>query len=187
MTFHIHRSLTAVALFAGLAISISHTPTSAADYSVGDIKISNPWTRATPKGARIGGGFMTITNTGREPDRLVGGSVVVSPTFEVHEMKMDGGIMRMRALADGLEIKPGATVELKPGSYHVMMIGLKDQLVEGGTVKGTLEFKNAGTVEIAYKVGKLGSRNMPGHDMKGHGDMKGHDMKGHGDMPGGHK
>ena len=64
---------------------------------------------------------MKITNTGTTPDRLVGGATEVAKRFEIHEMSMDGGVMKMRELANGLEIPPGATVELKPGSYHLMM------------------------------------------------------------------
>jgi copper(I)-binding protein len=128
----------------------------AQDYTVGSLRIERPWTRATPAGARVGGGFMKITNTGTEPDRLIGGSAAVSGRFEVHEMSMHDGVMRMRPLPDGLEIKPGQTVELKPGSFHIMMIDLNAPLKEGGTVKGTLVFQKAGKVDVEYAVGSIG-------------------------------
>ena len=102
----------------------------------GALKISAPWARATPKGASVGGGYMKITNTGSAPDRLVGGSTDVAGRFEIHEMSMDNGVMKMRPLASGIEIKPGQTVEFKPGGYHVMFVGLKKPLAQGEPVKG---------------------------------------------------
>lgn len=128
----------------------------AADYTVGSIKVSAPWSRATPGGARVAGGFMTITNTGKEPDRLIGGTAAVSGVFEVHEMSMSDGIMKMRMLEKGLEIKPGETVTLKPGSFHVMFMDLKQPLKANEPFKGTLVFEKAGTVEITYAVEAMG-------------------------------
>lgn len=127
------------------------------DYKVGTLQIVHPWARATPKGASVGGGFMTITNTGSEPDRLIGGSAAVAGRFEVHEMSMDNGVMRMRPLKNGLEIKPGQTVELKPGSFHVMMMDLKNPIKEGERIKGTLVFEKAGTVEVEYAIVAVGA------------------------------
>ena len=136
-------------------------------YKVGNLVITTPWARATPKGAPVGGGYLSITNNGSEPDRLVGGSFAAAGgRTEVHQMKMEGGVMRMRPLANGLEIKPGETVELKPGGYHLMFMGLKQQLKAGETVKGTLEFAKAGKVEVSYPVRAQGSPASGGH--KGH-------------------
>jgi len=139
------------------AVLLLATPLSAHDYKIGDLKIDHPWTRATPGGAKVAGGFMTITNTGSQPDRLIGGSAVAAGIFEVHEMKMEGNVMRMRALDKGLEIKPGQTVELKPGGFHVMFMDLKTPLKEGESIKGTLIFEKAGTIEVEYKVEARGS------------------------------
>lgn len=125
-------------------------------YKAGSLTIEAPWARATPGGAKVAGGFMKITNTGKEPDRLIGGTVPFAGRFEVHEMAVEGGIMRMRELAKGLEIKPGQTVELKPGGYHVMFMDLKSGLKEGEIVKGTLVFEKAGAVDVEYKVGPIG-------------------------------
>lgn len=125
-------------------------------FKVGPLTIEAPWIRATPGGAKIAGGYMKITNSGKETDRLVGGTFPVAGRFEVHEMAMDGGVMKMRHLAKGLEIAPGASVELKPGGYHVMLMDLKQGLKEGETYKGTLMFEKAGKVEIEYKVGPVG-------------------------------
>jgi copper(I)-binding protein len=139
----------------------------ASQYKVGSLVITAPWIRATPKGAPVAGGYLTITNNGSEPDRLIGVSLAAAAKFEVHEMSMDGGVMKMRPLADGLEIKPGQTVELSPGGYHIMFPGLKRQLRQGETVKGTLEFAKAGRVEITYQVGAMGG-GAPGMEMHHH-------------------
>jgi copper(I)-binding protein len=134
------------------------------DYKVGTLQIVHPWTRATPKGSTVAGGFLKITNNGAAPDRLVGGSSPISGRFEVHEMAMDKGIMRMRMLKDGLVIKPGETVELKPGSFHVMFIDLKEPIKEGERLKGTLEFEKAGKVEVEYVAVAVGAS--PGGEHK---------------------
>ena len=132
-------------------------------YKVDNLVVTAPWARATPKGAPVAGGYLSVTNNGSEPDRLVGGSFAAAGRFEVHEMKMEGGVMKMRPLANGIEIKPGETVELKPGGYHLMFMGLKQQLKAGETVKGTLEFAKAGKVEVSYPVRAQGSPGAGGH------------------------
>jgi copper(I)-binding protein len=152
------------ALIIGLAaLAALVAPASAHDFTVGSIHIAHPWARATPKGATVGGGYMKITNNGSAPDRLIGGSTPVAERFEVHEMSMENGVMRMRMLKDGLEIKPGQTVELKPGSLHVMMVNLRQPIQEGQRFKGTLVFEKAGTVEVEYAVEPVGG------SPKGHG------------------
>jgi uncharacterized protein YcnI/copper(I)-binding protein len=137
-------------------------------YKAGSLTIEAPWVRATPGGAKVAGGFMKITNTGKEPDRLTGGTVPFAGRFEVHEMAVDGGVMKMRELTKGLEIKPGETVELKPGGYHVMFMDLKSGLKEGQSVKGTLVFEKAGKVEVEYKVGPIGGGAPKGGAGGGH-------------------
>ncbi len=136
------------ALIAGTAV--------AHDYKAGSLEIAHPWTRATPKGATVAGGYLKITNTGRTPDRLIGGSLPVAGRFEIHEMKLVGGVMQMRPLPSGLEIKPGETVELKPGSFHLMFMQLAQPLEQGKPVKGTLVFEKAGTIEVEYTVEAIG-------------------------------
>jgi copper(I)-binding protein len=127
-------------------------------YNAGSLVIEAPWVRATPAGARVAGGYLKITNTGPQPDRLIGGSLPVAAEVEVHEMTMSDGIMRMRKL-DGLEIKPGQSVELKPGGYHLMFTGLREGLKEKQTVKGTLLFERAGSVEVEYRVAPIGAQS----------------------------
>jgi periplasmic copper chaperone A len=140
-----------------IALSIGASNAIAEDYTAGTIAIGNPWTRATPKGATVAGAYMTISNKGAAPDRLVGGSAGVAGKFEVHSMVMEQGVAKMRPVEGGLEIKPGETVELKPGSFHVMLTGLKQPLEKGQKVKGTLEFEKAGKVEIEYAVEAVGA------------------------------
>lgn len=156
-----------------LAVSLA-VPALADDVTIGSLKVSAPWARATPKGAAVGGGYMTITNTGSMPDRLIGGASEIASRFEVHEMSMDNSVMKMRELAQGLEIKPGEKVEFKPGSYHVMFMGLKQQLTQGQHFKATLQFEKAGKVEVDFAIEGLGALSpasggghaMPGMNMK---------------------
>jgi copper(I)-binding protein len=134
------------------------TPAAAADdYDVGAIHISQPWSRATAKGATTGAGYMTITNKGSAPDKVSCVSDNASAQCEIHSMTMEGGVMKMRPVEGGLEIKPGESVMLKPGGYHVMFRELKHALEQGASVKVTLKFEHAGTVEVDYPVLALGA------------------------------
>jgi copper(I)-binding protein len=133
-------------------------PSGPRTYKAGALVIEAPWTRATPGKSSIGAGFVKITNTGKEPDRLIGGSAELAKTFEVHEMSMSGNVMKMRRLDKGLEIKPGQSVELKPSSYHIMFIGLARPLKVDETIKGTLVFERAGTVSVEYSVRPIGAQ-----------------------------
>ena len=146
-----------IATVLGVMFMAACSQAHAHDYKVGTLQIVHPWSRATPKGASVAAGYMTITNTGTEPDRLIGGSSPVAGRVEVHEMSMDGGVMKMRPLKDGLELKPGQTVELKPGSFHVMMLDLKEPVKMGDRVKGTLTFEKAGAVDVEYAVVAAGA------------------------------
>jgi copper(I)-binding protein len=142
----------------------------ARDYKAGAIDIADLWSRATPKGSSVAAGYMKIKNTGSTSDRLVTGSSDVSSKFEVHEMTMENGIAKMRPVKGGLEIKPGDTVELKPGSFHVMFVDLKAPLAAGDHIKATLVFEKAGTVNVEYDVLAMGAepaRDMPGMKMQG--------------------
>jgi hypothetical protein len=146
----------------------------AKDYHVGSLDISGPWSRATPKGASVAAGYLTIKNTGTTVDRLVGGSSDVAPKFEVHEMSMDNGVMKMRPLKGGLEIKPGETVELKPQGLHAMFVGLEKPVKQGDHIKATLVFEKAGKIDVDFDVTGMGGP--AGHDMPA--PKSGHDMPG---------
>jgi copper(I)-binding protein len=153
--------------FLVLAASTAH----AGNYKIGSLDIADPYARATPKGAKVGAGYMKIINSGTTPDRLISGSSDVAEKLEIHEMAMDKGVMKMRPVRDGLEIKSGETIELKPGSFHVMFSGLKKQFSKGDHVKATLVFEKAGKVDVDFDV--LAAGATPGHDMPGM-KMRGH-------------
>src|SRR6202049_1681995 len=151
-------------------VALSAGAACAEDYKVGTLEIDNPWSRAVPKGGKVAAGYMTIKNTGTEPDRLVGGSTPVAGKFEIHQMTMDKGVMTMRPLPDGLEIKPGATVDLKPSSYHLMIMGLKQPIERGKPFKASLTFEKAGPVDVEFMVERLGATApaAPAHDAHHH-------------------
>jgi periplasmic copper chaperone A len=158
------------AVFA-LAACLLATGALAQQYKLGPLEIDHPWSRATPKGAKTGAGYVSIKNTGSTADRLVGGSFADAGKVEVHQMTMDQGVMKMRPVAGGVEIKPGETVELKPDGLHLMFIDLKRPLKKGEQVAGTLEFEKAGTVQVQYTVGAIGEKaSMP--DMNSMPGMK---------------
>ncbi len=139
----------------------------AEDFAIGTIQVGKPWMRATPKGAAVAGAYLTISNKGTAPDRLLGGSSAAAGRFEVHSMVMEQGVAKMRPVEGGLEIKPGETVELKPGSFHIMLMDLKGPVEKGQKVKGTLQFEKAGKVDIEYTVEAIGA-GAPAPAMHGH-------------------
>ena len=163
------------AVFAVALAQISTAPAQAADYDVGSIHISAPWARATPKGASSGAAYVTIANKGTVPDRVTCVSSDVSAACQIHAMAMDRGVMKMRPVEGGLEIKPGETVTLKPSGLHVMLVDLKHPLEQGKVVEATLQFEKAGTVKIEFPVAAIGA-TAPAAPA-GEGGMK---MEGHG-------
>jgi copper(I)-binding protein len=126
------------------------------EFKLGDLAIGHPWTRETPNGAKVAGGYLSVTNNGKESDRLVGGTLEASERLEIHEMKMDGDVMRMRPLNDGIDIKPGETIKLAPGGVHLMFLDLKRPLKKDELVKGQLQFQKAGKVDVEFKVDAVG-------------------------------
>jgi copper(I)-binding protein len=147
-------------LAAGLVLvsaQLSTTSGRASDYRVGSIVITEPWARATPKGASTGAAYMTIANTGSAPDRVSCVSSDVSAECQIHIMAMESGVMKMRRVEGGLEIKPNETAAFKPSGLHLMLLHLKHPLDQGKTVKATLKFNNAGTVEVGYPIEAIGA------------------------------
>src|ERR1700674_305314 len=155
-------------------------PACAQEVKAGDLVITQAWTRATPGGAKVGGGYLTIENKGATPDRLIGGSADVASNVQVHEMAVNNGVMTMRPLDKGLTIEPGKTVKLAPGGYHLMLLDLKSPLRQGDKLPVTLEFEKAGKVDLSLDVQGVGAQGPTGTDNTG-GKM---DMK---KMPGGMK
>jgi copper(I)-binding protein len=165
----IARTLPYVAFLAALLAAPAH----AQEVRAGDLVITQAWSRATPGGAKIGGGFLTIENKGSTPDRLVGGSADVAGRVEVHEMAMNNGVMTMRALDKGLTIEPGKTVKLAPGGYHLMMFDLKSPLKQGDKLPVTLEFEKAGKVKLSLDVQGVGAQSpAAGGSPDGHTHIK---------------
>jgi copper(I)-binding protein len=132
-------------------------------FTKGDILVDHPWTRATPGEASVGVGYVKITNNGSAADRFTGGTLDGAEALEIHEMKMDGDVMQMRHLDKGLEIAPGATIELAPGGNHLMFMGLKKPIVAGENRKGTLSFEKAGAIDVEFTVEKAGATESGEH------------------------
>jgi periplasmic copper chaperone A len=149
-------------LFAAAAAALAMSAF-AHEFAAGAIKIDHPWSRETAQKASVGAGFMTIQNYGKAPDRLIAIKSGASEKVEIHTMTMEGGVMRMRELKDGLTIPPGGEVKLQPGAEHVMFMGLKDQIKQGQDFKATLVFERAGEVEVTFKVEAPGAKPAPGH------------------------
>ena len=144
-------------------------PARADEVKAGDLVITQAWSRATPGGAKVGGGYLTIENKGTTPDRLLGGSGDVSDKVQVHQMSMNNGVMTMRPVDGGLVIEPGKTVKLTPGGFHLMLLDLKGPLKQGEKLPITLEFEKAGKVSVVFDVGSIGAMGPAGG---GQMDMK---------------
>jgi copper(I)-binding protein len=168
-----HKIIPILAALLAAPLVVTTPAADAKDYHAGTLDISSPYSRATPHGASIAAGYLTIKNTGTTADRLIGGASDAAAKFEVHEMSMDNGIMKMRPIQGGLEIKPGETVELKPQGRHIMFVGLKKPLKQGDRLKVTLQFEKAGKVDVDFDVTGMGGP--AGHDKPA---TKGHDMPG---------
>ncbi|MER9065680.1 copper chaperone PCu(A)C [Mesorhizobium sp. M0902] len=138
-------------LFASAQTVLAH------EFKLGDLEIGHPWSRATPAGAKVAGGYFTITNTGSAPDRLLSITSDISAKAELHEMGVSNGVMTMRPVTGGLEIPAGGKVALAGSGYHLMFMDLKRQPKEGETFSATLTFEKAGPVQIEFAVQGIGS------------------------------
>ena len=149
------------------------------------ITVEQPWARATSSGAKTGAVYMTLDNKSGTADRLTGASSDVADQLQIHEMKVENGVMQMRQIAGGLSIPAGGSVVLKPGSYHVMLIGLKKPLTPGEKFPLTLSFEKAGNIAVSIPVQAMGATqdkgsmgNMGGmQDNKSDGGMGKMEMK----------
>ena len=144
--------MTRKSLLLAAAVALAASAALAHDYKAGAIVIDHPWTRATPRGATVGAGDFSLTNTGTTADRLVAATVAAADHVELHEMTMVDGVMRMRPVKDGIALKPGEKIEFKSGAFHLMLVDLKEPLQQGQRVKGTLTFEKAGAVDIEFAV-----------------------------------
>ncbi len=134
---------------------------SAHEYKVGPIEIGHPWMRATP--IKVTAAFLTLHNTGKTPDRLISVSSPAAKRVELHTHIMKDGVAKMRKV-DGIPVAPGKTTMLKPGGYHIMLIGLKYPIKPGYYVPLTLRFEKAGIINVKAEVTKVGAMGPGDHD-----------------------
>ena len=138
---------------ASIALLVAATP-AAAD----DVSVKQAWSRATPKGAQVASGYLTIENRGASADKLISVATPAATKIEIHEMTTLDGIMVMRPIEGGLTIPPGASVTLEPGGSHLMFIGLSAPFSEGERVPAALMFEKAGKVDVTFDVGSVGAQ-----------------------------
>ncbi|MCJ8508851.1 copper chaperone PCu(A)C [Rhizobium lemnae] len=160
-----------ISLVAVLLTLVGVTSAFAHGFQIGDLKIGHPYSRAMLPGAKVGGGYLKITNAGAD-DRLVSASSDRAASVQIHEMKMDGGIMEMRELKDGLAVPANSIVELKPGSYHLMFMNVAEPFKEGEMVKAKLVFEKAGSVDVEFAVGPASGEAKNDHTGHGTGEHK---------------
>jgi len=145
-------------VWAVLAPCLMFQPLHAESTAFGNLIILQPWSRATPGGAKVAGGYLTIENKGSVPDRLLSASTLLAKTIEVHEMAVNNGVMTMRSVEGGLIIEPGRSLKFAPGGHHLMFLGLEAPLKQGEQVPVTLTFERAGEVKVAFDVQGVGAR-----------------------------
>jgi hypothetical protein len=152
-----------------VAISLGFVgPATAHEFKAGSLTIDHPSSRPTPPTAKVGVGYLSVTNDGSRADRLIGGSATVAGGFEIHESSVKNGVARMRRVEDGILIEPGATVTLASGGTHIMLLDLKEPIAKDSSFEGTLVFEHAGSVPVRFSVeGFGGAGAATTHD--GHG------------------
>ena len=146
-------------LLAGVTLVVASTAAHAHSFKLGNIDIGHPYARVTVAGQPIGGGFLKLSNRGGD-DKLLSATAAVSASVEMHTMNMDGDVMRMRQV-DAIPLPAGKTVELKPGGYHLMFVGLKAPLKAGEKFPLKLKFEKAGEVEVIVNVEASGATAGP--------------------------
>ena len=144
-----------------LAGLLAMTGARAQEFQFGALRIEHPWARPTVAGQSVGGAYLGLRNGGSTPDRLLGDSSPAATRLEVHEMRMDGDVMRMREVA-AIDLPAGKAVKLEPGGFHLMLIGLKAPLKAGDKLPLKLRFEKAGEVEVTLVVGS-GPAAVGGH------------------------
>jgi periplasmic copper chaperone A len=148
----------AVAALGFSALVVLAGKAAAEEFKTGEISVEQPWSRATPGGATVGAGYLTIKNDANSPDRLVSVSAEIAGSAEIHRMEMAHGVMKMRPLPEGVEVPAHGSVALAPGSYHVMFFDLKRPLKEGDSFPATLTFEKAGPLDVTFDVGGMGAK-----------------------------
>jgi periplasmic copper chaperone A len=173
------RRLITISRFLAIVTCLGGSSVRADEVRAGDLVITQEWSRATPGGAKVGGGYLTIENKGATPDRLLGGAADVAAKVQVHQMSMNNGVMTMRPVEGGLVIEPGKTVKLTPGGFHLMLLDLNGPLKQGEKLPITLEFEKAGKVSVVLDIegiGAMGPAAASSTDMKKMPDHSGMKM-----------
>ena len=134
-----------------LAVALTLTSYGPSIAAASSLSISDPWIAATPKGASTAAGYLTVTNNSESDDRLIGASAARAQTIQIHEMSLDGGIMRMRQI-DGIRIAAHGSATLEPGGYHLMLLSIQGPFVAGEKVDVTLDFEHAGRIDAVFAV-----------------------------------
>jgi copper(I)-binding protein len=129
-----------------------------AENAATEVVITQAWSRATPNGAKVAGGYLTIANKGAKPDRLLSGWSDFARKLEIHEMALHDGVMTMRPIEAGVTVEPGRSVTFAPGGYHLMFIELNAPLKQGERVPVTLQFEHAGAIKTLFEVQGLGAQ-----------------------------
>lgn len=150
-------------LAVAVVLAVPALPAAAHEYKLESLDIIEPRTRATPSTAQTGSGYLAITNKSTAPDRLITAKSSAANKVEIHEMKMDGSVMRMRELDKGLEVPPGATVQMKPSGIHLMFVGLKAPFARHTKIPVTLVFEKAGSIDVEMVVAAMGAAAVPAH------------------------
>ncbi len=151
------RRLGARPVLLAAALILSTAGALGATFKSGAIAVEDPWSRATPGGAKVGVGFLTIKNDGKTEDRLLSAASPIAARAEIHETKMENDMMTMRPVSGGIAIPPGGSVALAPNGYHLMFADLAAPLKEGEQFKATLTFEHAGAVEVTFDVQAIGA------------------------------
>lgn len=149
------------AALAALCVCVA-APLAAQGFNASPVKVADAWARETAPGQTVGGAYLTLTNTGKQADRLLSITSPAAGEVQLHTMSMDGGVMRMRQITGGLPIAPGSVVALKPGGNHIMFIGLKTPFKRGAVIPAELRFERAGRVKVSFKVQPVGAQGMEG-------------------------
>jgi periplasmic copper chaperone A len=144
-------------LLVGIGIAGAH------EFTAGAVTVAHPWARATPGAANVGGAYLEMKSAAGRGDRLVGARSPAAGAVELHNHIMEGGIARMRRV-DAIAVPGGKSVVLKPGGYHLMLMGLKAPLKEGDLLKLTLVFEKAGEIEVEASVEPIGATGPHGFD-----------------------
>jgi copper(I)-binding protein len=142
------RIITVACLAAGV---LAPAPVAGHEYKKGELRVGHPWTRATPPAAKVAAGYLTIRNSGKQPDRILGASTPAAERVELHIQIREGDVLKMREVRN-FEIPAGGRLTLRPGGSHLMLVGLKRPLVKGQTIPLTVRFERAGELHAEVEV-----------------------------------